>query len=150
MDGAFETFASGALPRLRRALIGQRGIDGASDAAAEALAYAWEHWDRVSRMDNPIGYLYRVAQSRTRARKQGLLPTPTELGIPDIEPQLVPALQRLGDRQRTAVWLIHACDWRPAEVGTALGISASAASTHAARGLAKLRADMEARTDADA
>jgi len=33
---------------------------------AEALAYAWENWDRLSSMKNPVGYLYRVGQSRAR------------------------------------------------------------------------------------
>ena len=29
-------------------------VDGA-DATAEALAYAWENWERVKVMDNPAG-----------------------------------------------------------------------------------------------
>jgi hypothetical protein len=27
------------------------------DAAADALAYGWEHWERIKDMKNPIGYL---------------------------------------------------------------------------------------------
>jgi predicted RNA polymerase sigma factor len=58
----FEPFARAARPRLVRALAPVRGEE-AADGAAEALAYAWEHWDRVGAMGNPIGYLYRVAHA---------------------------------------------------------------------------------------
>jgi DNA-directed RNA polymerase specialized sigma24 family protein len=144
----FEAFADDALPRLRRALVGHVGPDTAADAAAEAMAYAWEHWEEVRMMQNPIGYLYRVGQSRSRGRKQGLLPAPDQVAIPDVEPGLVAALDALAPRQRTAVWLIHACQWLPGEVAEALGISASAVATHATRGLAHLRDALEvARAD---
>lgn len=56
----FEEFVTSVRPRLRRALAGCRGVEGADEAVAEALAYAWEHWARVRDLDNPAGYLYRV------------------------------------------------------------------------------------------
>ena len=37
------------------------------------------------------GYLYRVGQSRTRTRKVAALPAPEAVGLPDIEPALIPA-----------------------------------------------------------
>ena len=98
-DG-FETFVQGLRPRLLRAFAGCRGRDGAPDAAAEALAYAWEHWDEVRSRDNPVGWLYRVAQSRTRRRKVPVLPAPEELGLPDVEPMLIHALRDLPEQQR--------------------------------------------------
>ena len=64
----FDEFAGEARPRLMRAFVAVRGADGAADATAEALAYGWENWDRVRVMANPMGYLYRVGRSRTRAR----------------------------------------------------------------------------------
>lgn len=140
---AFEAFARDAEPRLRRALAGVRGIDGAPDAVAEALTYAWEHWPRVAAMGNPLGYLFRVGQSRSRARRQGLLPAPAELGVPDVEPGLIDALRALPERQRTAVWLVHACGWTYAECGEAMGVSASAVGTHVSRALARLRVELE-------
>jgi DNA-directed RNA polymerase specialized sigma24 family protein len=139
---AYETFARAAEPRLRRALAGCRGVDGAPDAVAEALAYAWEHWERVSSMTNPLGYLYRVGQSRTRGpRGQApVLPPPREVGVPDVEPALVPALLALPDTQRAAVWLVHACGWSYAECAEAMEVSVSAVGTHVSRALAALRA----------
>src|SRR5262245_48084251 len=103
---AFAAFVAAVEPRLRRAYIGWCGVDDAHDATAEALAYAWEHWDEVQTMDNPAGYLYRVGQTRSRVRKEGRLPSPADLGLPDIEPGLIPALRALPDQQRTSVWLV--------------------------------------------
>lgn len=142
---AYESFARAAEPRLRRALAGCRGVDAAPDAVAEALAYGWEHWDRVSAMTNPLGYLYRVGQSRSRHRPEPLtLPWPAEVGVPEIEPALVPALLTLPQTQRTAVWLVHACGWSYGECAEAMDVSVSAVGTHVSRGLAALRARLTA------
>ncbi len=143
----FESFARAARPRLLRALAVVRG-DEAADGAAEALAYAWEHWDRVGSMGNPIGYLYRVGQSRTRRRQTPALPPPEAIGLPDVEPALIPALLRLPEAQRTAVWLVHACQWRYAEVAEAMGTTTSMVGNHVARGLARLRQELEVHSSA--
>jgi len=141
--GDFEAFVRAVEPRLRRALIGCRGVDGAQEAVAEALAYAWEHWREVRALENPAGYLYRVGQSRSRRRLEPRLPAPDSMRIPDVEPALIPALLALPDRQRNAVWLVHACSWTYAEVAEALGISASAVGTHVGRALESLRRTLE-------
>jgi len=137
----FEAFVLSVEPRLRRAMVGTVGADRAADAVAEALAYAWQHWGRVSVMHNPAGYLYRVARSasriRTPQRVRWLVNEPAR--IPDVEPALVEAVAALPPRQRTAVWLVYACEWSQVEVADALDISPSAVSTHASRGLAALR-----------
>lgn len=147
-DGTeFEAFARHARPRLVRALAPVRGED-AVDGAAEALAYAWEHWSVVRGMANPVGYLFRVGQSRTRRRRALRLPEPDAIGLPDVEQRLIPALLRLPETQRTAVWLVHACQWRYAEVAEALGTSPSMVGNHLARGMARLRAELEVHTSA--
>ena len=142
MDGdrdGFEAFFRDAEPRLRRAYVGTHGTDRAADATAEALAFGWEHWERVRTMENPVGYLFRVGQSRTRPRRTPRLPAPEVVGEPDLDPGLVPALLRLTAAQRTAVWLVHGCQWRYAEAAEAMGISASAVGTHVSRGIESLR-----------
>ena len=136
-----------AEPRLRRALSGHLPPDQVPDAVAEALSYAWQHRDRVLAMDQPTGYLYRVAQSRSRRRRQGFLPWPGDASVPDVEPGLAPALADLPAMQARAVWLVHACGWTHGEAGEALGVSTSTASTHVARGLAALRARLGVRSD---
>ena len=142
MDGdreRFEAFFRDAEPRLRRAFVGTHGTDRAADATAEALAWAWDHWSQVNAMSNPMGYLFRVGQSKTRPRRTPRLPAPELVGEPDLDPGLVPALLRLSPAQRTAVWLVHGCQWRYAEVAEAMGVSASAVGTHVSRGIESLR-----------
>jgi RNA polymerase sigma-70 factor (ECF subfamily) len=148
-DPAFEDFVVALRPRLIRAFVATRGVDGSADAAAEALAYAFEHWQEVREMENPGGYLYRVGQSRTRARRGAVvLPSPEEIGLPDVEPGLVPALMRLPETQRSAVWLVHACEWTYAEVAAAMGTSVSMVGNHVSRALDGLRRELEVETDA--
>jgi len=144
----FELFASEAQPRLLSAFIASRGVDGAADAAAEALAYAFEHWDRIRAMENPTGYLYRVGQSRTRVRVVPPLPEPETIGVPEVEPALIPALLALPDTQRTAVWLVHACEWRYAEVAAAMDTSVSMVGNHVRRALDTLRDALEVESHA--
>ena len=135
---AFERFFEEVEPRLRRAFVGSHGVDGAGDAAAEAMAWAWERWDEVEAMENAAGYLYRVGQSKTRPRRVPNLPPPEAIGVPDVEPQLVPALRSLSPAQRTAVWLVHGCGWSYAEAAEAMGNNASTVGTHVSRGLEHL------------
>ena len=89
-------------------------------SAARPLAYAWEHWTRVQKMANPAGYLYRVAQSKARARKEGFLPWPSDAAMPDYEPGLAPALEQLspswirkGDEDRVIHVQPNSCTSRP-------------------------------------
>ncbi|MFV0316590.1 MAG: RNA polymerase sigma factor [Microthrixaceae bacterium] len=143
-DGdSVEALLALAGPRLRRAYVGAYGVDRAAEAAAESIAWGWEHRDRLTAMDNPVGYLYRVGLTRTRPRRRPLLPKPAEVGLPQIEPRLIDALAALPERQRVAVWLVHACEWTQVEVAEVLEISPSAVSTHVARGMRALRDALE-------
>jgi RNA polymerase sigma-70 factor (ECF subfamily) len=57
---SYTGFVEDVEPRLKHALSAALGPDRGLEAAAEALSYGWEHWDRIRSMDNPAGYLYRV------------------------------------------------------------------------------------------
>lgn len=142
VEAGFEEFVTEAEPSLRRALAGHLAPDLVGDALAEAMAYAWENWDEVKAMSNPIGYLFRVAQSKSRRRKQGFMPAPPAFRLPDVEPGLPEALRSLGESQRTAVWLVHACGWSYSETAAAMGVSASTVGSHLSRGLEKLRNEL--------
>jgi DNA-directed RNA polymerase specialized sigma24 family protein len=91
-------------------------------------------------MTNTAGYLYRVAQSKARSRKQGFLPWPSDSAIPDYEPGLAPAFDELSPAQQRAVWLVHGCGWTYGETAVALDVSASTVGTHVSRGMEHLRA----------
>jgi DNA-directed RNA polymerase specialized sigma24 family protein len=139
----FANFVRDAEPRLRRAMVAAYGNEDGRDAVAEALGYAWEHWERVSIMGNPVGYLYRVARSRGRRRPKPTLPKPTAVALPDIDPGLPAALEALSTRQRAAVLLVHADGWTQQEAADVLGISTSALRSHLERGMRRLRAALE-------
>lgn len=136
-----------ASPRLRSALVAYYGHERGSDAYSEALLYSWENQSKVLALTDPIPYLFRVGQSRTRRRRLPLaLPPPEQQSpdfqIPRIEPGLHPALMQLTRQQRTAVVLIFGWQWSYSEVAQLLGISKGSVQRHADRGMAKLRYEM--------
>ena len=124
------------------------GSERGREAAAEGLAYAWEHWATVRHAANPLGLLYRVGQSRTRNRK---VPVAFEAsGTADVafEPGLLPALTELTEAQRTAVVLVHGFGWTMREVGDMTGVKVTSVQNHLERALRKLRAALKVGTDA--
>ncbi|MEE9206451.1 MAG: hypothetical protein V3U50_05660, partial [Acidimicrobiia bacterium] len=113
MRESFDDFVDRIGPRLKHAFVARFGrLDGV-EAASEAMAYAWEHWSRVSKLENPAGYLYRVGRSRTRRirRRTPMLPEVNVSRMPEVEPQLPAALTALSERQRVAVILVHGLGW---------------------------------------
>lgn len=145
----FEAFVRDAQPRLARALVASYGLERGHEAIAEALAYAWEHFERLSKMANPIGYLFRVGQSRTRRRPATpRFPPPAEMGLPHIEPNLGSALLELTERQRVCVVLVHVYEWTHQEVADLLELSRSSVQNHTERGLGRLRVFLGVTSDA--
>jgi RNA polymerase sigma-70 factor (ECF subfamily) len=138
---SFTNFVRDVEPRLRHSLIPSVGVDAATEATAEALAYGWEHWDRLRHMDNPAGYLYRVARTKARPARSRMpvLPGVSVSRLPHVEPGLPKALRRLSEKQRTVVWLVHGLEWRQKEVADLLGVSEDTVRTHLSRGMEKLQ-----------
>lgn len=127
--------------RLRQSLTAAFGVERGKDAAAEALAYGWEHWDSVSGMENPAGYLYRVGHDKARRSSSKVLRLPTIDAEHQswIEPGLPGAFAALPEQQRTVVALLHGYQWSMSEVAEYLGIAKGTVQTHARRGLDRLR-----------
>src|SRR5262245_44935769 len=65
-EQGFNAFVEQHERSLRETLTAAFGVDIGRDATADALAHAWERWDRVSGMENPVGYLYVVGRNRAR------------------------------------------------------------------------------------
>jgi DNA-directed RNA polymerase specialized sigma24 family protein len=149
--GSFADFVAGTEAKLRIALIATYGPLDGHTAALDALSWAWEHWDRVQLMANPAGYLYRVGQ--TAARRQRSRPIPIDAstfrdqGLPEINPELIPALARLSAHQRTVVMLVHAFGWSIRDVARMLELAPSTIQTHLERGLGRLRDQLEERDE---
>ena len=144
----FVEFTERASTRLRSALVAHYGVETANDLCADAIAYAWEHWDRVRGLDNPVGYLYRVATSRARQYQRWRRPLhlPLETAVAVVEPDnmLNVMLTRLPLGQRTAVVLVHVYGWSYQDVADVTGRSRSDVRNDVHRGLAALRVRMEA------
>ncbi len=141
---SFSEFFAEVEPRLRHSLVAALGSEDGRDAAAEALAYGWEHWGRVREMENPAGYLYRVGRShggRSRRRPTSLPPVRQE-SMPWVEAGLPSALEALSERQRLAVVLVHALGWTQTEVAELIGVSQGAVRIHLERGLVRLRSKL--------
>lgn len=136
-------------PRLRAALVAAYGVEIGSEAAAETVAWALEHRDRVDRLENPAGYLYRVGQTSARRSRQplSLLPDAPIQQLPDIEPGLIPALEELSERQRLVVMMVHGLGWSQAAVGEVLEVSASTVAAHLRRAMESLRRSLEVTVD---
>lgn len=150
MGVTFEEFSRRDSTRLRAALVAAYGPDVGADAAAEALAYGFEHWERVGAMDNPAGYLYRVGQSEARRhfRPSAYLPAQAAPGLPAFEPGLAPALESLSEPQRVSVVTVHALGWTLREAAELLDVDVSTVRTHIARAMTKLRTALEVTLDA--
>ena len=149
MGVTFEEFAEHSGARLRAGLVAAYGPEVGADAAAEALAYGFEHWERLSTMANPAGYLYRVGQSEARRhfRSESFMPAQPVPGLPEFEPGLAPALEKLTESQRVGVVLVHALGWTLSETAALLDVDVSTVRTHIARAMTKLRNDLEVAAD---
>jgi DNA-directed RNA polymerase specialized sigma24 family protein len=142
---AFAEFLQRSEPRLRRALVATYGPVVGRDATVDALSWAWEHWDRMASMDNPVGYLYRVGQTAAARHRTELRVAPPVSNVDGAEPvpELAPALGRLSEQQRAAVVLVHGYALSQREAADTLGIAVSTLREHLDRGMSRLREELK-------
>ena len=138
---SFTEFVREVEPRLKHALVAAFGTEIGVEATSDALAYGWEHWERVRHRPNPAGYLFGVGRNTARRRlsRRSVFPAPPSGHEFWVEPGLPQALSRLSERQRVAVMLIHGDEWTYSEVAELLGVSVSTVQQHVKRGMSKLR-----------
>jgi RNA polymerase sigma factor (sigma-70 family) len=144
----FEQFVAEVEPRVRRALVAGFGAVVGRQAAADALAWAWQNWERVREIESPVGYLYRVGRTlavRSEARDVPVAEPATAVSSPDdwFEPCLAPALARLSEAQRCAVVLVVGFGCTLREAAEVLGVTASTVHRDCERALARLRSELE-------
>ncbi len=105
--------------------------------------------DRVAALSNPIGYLYRVSQSRARRyrRWRRVLDLPPERGHPDsssdVEVSLSVALAQLKPDERTVAVVVHAYGYSYEETAEMLGLTPAAVRNRLHRAMTKLRRSLE-------
>lgn len=134
---------------LRRALVARNGLERGCEAAAEAIAWAWEHRDELAEMENPLGYLYRVGQSSLRRGyrldrlRVDLLPESIVHSDGhihgDVDGTLFAALRRLTPDQRVAVVMVHMYGFSYREVAELIEASEAAVTNYVHRGMNRLR-----------
>lgn len=159
---SFESIYASEAHRLTAALAlvsGSRQV--AEEAVAEAFVRAYVRWPRVSAMESPTGWIYRVAMNllrrhwrreRLEQRLLNRLPGPDPYVI-DVDPDLWAAVGELPPRARVAVSLRYIGDLTEREVAETLGISpgtVAAALHQARRRLAeRIRTDVQDKEGAD-
>jgi DNA-directed RNA polymerase specialized sigma24 family protein len=144
----FERFAGEVEPRLRRALVAGFGAAVGREAAADALAWAWQNWDRVVGLESPVGYLYRVGRTlavRSEARDVPVAEPAAPIAFPhdSFEPGLAPAIACLSEAQRCAVVLVVGFGYTLREAAEVLGVTASTVHRDCERALTRLRSELE-------
>jgi RNA polymerase sigma-70 factor (ECF subfamily) len=109
--------------------------DRGRDAVDDALARAYERWDRVSLMASPTAWTYRVALNvaRRRARRQAIEARLLGRSRPELVPgptgELWLVVAELPVRQREAVLLRHVAQMTEAEIADVMGIKRGTVSS---------------------
>jgi RNA polymerase sigma-70 factor (ECF subfamily) len=133
---SFEAFFESERVGVYRALFAITGSrQEAEDISQEAFLRVWERWDKVSALEEPVGYLYRTAMNVFRDRrrrfvlglKRVIRPQDARDELEDVETRSVAAevLASLTPRQRAAVVLTQALGYSTDEAGDILGIKGS-------------------------
>lgn len=150
----FEAFFEAERARLFGTLCLVTGNRGeAEDVMQEAFLKVWERWDRVSRVPNPAGYLYRTAFNVFRSRIRRAARAARRLfaaeasfdPFPGVEDRqdLLDALRKLTPRQRSAVVLMELMDLSSDEAATILHIRPVTVRVLASQGRAAIKRDLE-------
>lgn len=136
-------------PKLRAGFLARYGPEVGDEVTAECLAWAWENSARLDSVVNPVAYLFRVGQSRSRRlliwkRERARFPIVQTAHDSTlwIEPSLPDALARLHKDQRTAVVLVHCLQWSYVEVATLLDVPLHTVRNLVHRGMTRLRKDL--------
>ncbi|HEX5937147.1 MAG TPA: RNA polymerase sigma factor [Actinomycetota bacterium] len=152
----FDTFFEEEHERLFKALYfvtGQR--HDAEELMQDAFLRLWERWDQVDKIEDPTGYLFRVALNgfRMRRRRTAIalrraLPAREERDM-FVEAEMRADVRRLllglTPRQRAALLLVDLLGYPSEQAGSILGVRASTVRALVAQGRRALRATEGAR-----
>jgi RNA polymerase sigma factor (sigma-70 family) len=148
---SFETFFEAEYLRVARALFLITGDRAESeDLAQEAMARVYERWDRVSAMESPVGYLYRMSLNLNRKRLRRLkvrrrretadVRAPSDpASVAEARSEIRRALSALSSGQREAIVLVEWMGLGAAEAGQVLGIEPATVRARVSRAKAAIR-----------
>ncbi len=126
---------------------GDRG--DAQELMQEAFLTLWERWDTIDRIDDPIGYLFRVALNGSRmraraarraARRVVAIDMSTDpFDEVDLREDVLTMLHSLAPRQRAALVLLDLYGYGSEEAAAIMRIRPSTVRALATQGRAVLR-----------
>jgi RNA polymerase sigma-70 factor (ECF subfamily) len=149
-----ETFTRSFGPMVRSLAVACGDREVAADCVQEAFTRAFVRWARVSRLDDPAGWVRHVALNkirdhfrkveRGRRALERLHTDAPEAAAPATEPSdLADRLASLPAQQRIAAALFYVEDLSVAEIAHAMNLSDGAVKYHLHAARASLREAME-------
>jgi RNA polymerase sigma factor (sigma-70 family) len=146
----FDTFFEEEHERLFKALYfvtGQR--QDAEELMQDAFLRMWERWDRIDEIQDPTGYLFRVALNGFRMRRRRaaialrrVLPAGEERDVftdAEMRADVRRLLLGLTPRQRAALLLVDLLGYSAEQAASILGVRASTVRALASTGRRALR-----------
>lgn len=147
----FDDFYLGTVRKVTAQIVALLGdASEAEDAVQEAYARAWQRWDTVSKMDDPVAWVrvvaYRIKVSAWRSavrrvaahRRHG-----PPGNVPDHSPDaiaLIAALRQIPEAQRRAIVLFHIAGLTIEQVAAEVGAPTGTIKARLSRGRAALAA----------
>jgi len=153
-----ELYAAHYTSLVRLASLLVRNSGEAEELVQDAFVAMHGRWRRLHEPDKALGYLRQTVVNRARSahrhhqvadkhRPTSVEPAPSaEDAVLTLEDRttVMDALHLLPTRQREVLVLRYYADLTEAEIALTLGISRGAVKSHASRGMAALRATLEA------
>lgn len=138
--------------RLVRSLSVAFDAESAADAVQDAFVRADRSWDSVGSMEDPAGWVRRVAlnrllnDKRDRLRRKAILDTVRPVSDADLTAELLDlrrAVKQLPTRMRAALCLHYLAGYPVREVAVALEVSEGTVKSSLFDARRRLRADLE-------
>lgn len=143
---AFVDFYRHYRPQVAKALALTLGdLQLADEATDEAMTRAYQHWKKVSGLDNPGGWAYRVGLNWSRSvlrrrNRPERAPRAWDVDAPSGgEPSVIAALHTLSVDHRSVVVCRYLLGWTEEETAVALGVRRGTVKSRASRALSLLR-----------
>jgi RNA polymerase sigma-70 factor, ECF subfamily len=146
----FDEFVEDEHERLYKALYFVTGSrEDAEDIAQEAFLKLWERWDQIDRIEDPTGYLFRVALNGFRMRRRRaamalrrLAPVRAErdeFAEAEMRADVRSLLLELSPRQRAALLLVELLGYPSEQAARILRVRPSTVRNLASQGRRALR-----------
>ena len=152
----FDVFFAEEHERLFKALYFVTGDrHDAEELMQDAFLKLWERWDRIETIDDPTGYLFRVALNGFRMRRRRaavavrkVTPVPEDRDLfadADMRADVRQLLLGLAPRQRAALLLVDLLGYSSEQAARILRVRPSTVRALATQGRRALRAEEGAR-----